>query len=238
MGFLADFISVNGHGSSENGDNASRHYISSKLSEPEVNSDNLLGYLKRNTQIGPPEQLKIVYTIDDYLRSYAKNGSIRTSSLVEFSSNDSGLLGDDTTKSEFYERNRKRFVQLAQTENIEYGYESASEIMIHEIAEKSPSEIGGLIQHIYLRECSNQKVIVCILKAVSSLSYSSIYPYAQLMAIAALANSSAIVQEAGIRAFENWEHLEGIEPLRNAKTGWPWLETYRLETISYLESFK
>lgn len=239
MGFIANFISVNGNSSSESGDKSSKHYISSKLFEPEVNSDNLLVYLKRNTQIGPPEERRIVYKIDDYIRSFeTKNESVRTSSLVDFSLNDSGLVGEDATTSEFYEKYRKRFVQLAQTENLEYGYESASEIMIHEIAEKYPTKIGGLIQHIFLKECFNQKVIVCILKGVSSLSYASTYPYGQTMAIAALANSSAAVQEAGIRAFENWEHLDGIVPLKSTKTGWPWLENYRLETISYLESFK
>lgn len=138
---------------------------------------------------------------------------------------------------EVLEQCRKEFVKTANSEHIEYGYGSASEQLLERFFQQYKSRTGAIIQHIYVRESGNPTVLISLLKAVSNFEYFQVYPHAQMMALAALSNVSLEVREAGIRAYENWENPDGLIALKAAETPWDWLESYRLSTIEYLESF-
>jgi len=137
---------------------------------------------------------------------------------------------------EIYERCRKRFVQITVAEEIEYGLVAPSEVLLGEYFERYGSLIGNIVQHIYLNEIGNKSVLIALLKSLSTRAYRSVYPYAQTIAVAALASHNVEVREAGVRAFENWGHSEGIGVLKELIVTPRWLDEYRVETIEYLET--
>lgn len=141
-----------------------------------------------------------------------------------------------TLPMEILEQCRKQFVKIAKVEQIEYGFSSASEALLQGFYDEYKDNLGPIVQHIFLREAANPRIIIPLLKGVSNFDYYDVYPYAQMVATAALGSRDPEIGEAGIRAFENWGKSEGIATLKNFKTPWPWLEEYRHETIAYLET--
>ncbi|MNN53175.1 hypothetical protein D3C81_1679140 [compost metagenome] len=84
---------------------------------------------------------------------------------------------------------------------------------------------------------NDKNILLSLLKAISNLSYDSIYPFGQTVAVAALVNKDVEVIEGGIRAFENWGSPAGVSVLENTKLAFDWLELYRQQTIVYLREF-
>jgi len=144
----------------------------------------------------------------------------------------------NTRELELISRCHLRFVMVARNEEIEYGFVSASERLMKEMFQEFPDSIGAIAQGIFLLEIDKPAVLISLIKAISAIPYAAMWPYSQMIAISALANANEEVREAGIRAFEQWEHPDGIKLLKSTTTALSWLEEYKLATITYLESLQ
>lgn len=136
------------------------------------------------------------------------------------------------------EKCRSRFVEIAKREEVEYGLIAASEILLKEYFELYGHSFGDIVQHIYMMELGKGKVILSLLKYLSSKGYMDVYPYGQMVAMAALAHENIEVREAGIRSFEAWEHVNGKTVLSSLEVHPKWLDDYRKEVLQQLESLE
>lgn len=129
---------------------------------------------------------------------------------------------------------KSKFIELARTEYFEYGFTPPSERYLLDFAEKYPGLVGEVSQEIYLSESKDTSVIRALFNALASLSYESVRPHGQVLAIAALTNPAAEIKEAAIRTYETWGHPNGANDLANVECPWPWLDEYRRQVIAYL----
>lgn len=129
------------------------------------------------------------------------------------------------------------FKRASRSDTLEYGMISKCDELLLSWFTESPAQLGNIISHIFIQSMSDKNILLSLLKAISNLSYESIYPFGQTVAVAALVNKDVEVIEGGIRAFENWGSREGVSVLENTKLAFDWLELYRQQTIAYLREF-
>jgi len=127
------------------------------------------------------------------------------------------------------------FRRVARSEILEYGTSSNSDNLIEKWSKQHDFDFGGVLNHIFIKAVGNKNLQLALLKAVSSIAYESVYPHAQVQAMAALVIKDFEVAEAGIRAFENWGHKDGVHILENSVMAAAWLDDYRKQTITYLK---
>lgn len=127
-----------------------------------------------------------------------------------------------------------KFKSTSRSNSLEYGMVSGCDELVSLWLKKSPSSFGAIINHIFLQSINDKYILLSLLKAISNVPYSSIYPFGQTIAVAALVNRDVEVAEGGIRAFENWGSSDGISVLESNKLAYDWLEIYREQTIEYL----
>lgn len=126
------------------------------------------------------------------------------------------------------------FKRASRSDTLEYGMVSKCDELLSSWFIESPGQLGDIVSHIFLQSMHDKNILLLLLKAISNLSYESIYPFGQTVALAALVNRDVEVIEGGIRAFENWGSRDGIAVLENTKLAFDWLELYRQQTIAYL----
>jgi hypothetical protein len=124
-----------------------------------------------------------------------------------------------------------KFIELAKSENFEYGYTPSSERYLAEFATRYPALTGELAQEIALNGVADETIMIALLNAIGALDYEFLRPFGQILAVAAVTNVSVLVKEAAIRAYEAWGHPEGARILKAVDCPWPWLDKYRLQVI-------
>ncbi|WP_448145330.1 hypothetical protein [Pseudomonas silesiensis] len=129
------------------------------------------------------------------------------------------------------------FRRASRSDTLEYGMVSKCDDLLSSWFAESPIQLGSVISHIFIQSMNDKNLLLSLLKAISNLSYDSIYPFGQTVAVAALVNKDVEVVEGGIRAFENWGSKDGVSVLENTKVAFDWLELYRQQTIAYLREF-
>lgn len=127
------------------------------------------------------------------------------------------------------------FRRTARSDVLEYGASSNTDSLVARWSQDKRVDFGGVINHIFLKTMGQKALQLLLLKAVSGIEYHLVHPHGQVQAMAALVIKDFEVAEAGIRAFENWGHKDGIVILENSKMSASWLDEYRLNTISYLK---
>lgn len=160
------------------------------------------------------------------------------SAVSAFRSEDDGtgtyVKGPAARRRKICEVAQAKFLELARSEYFEYGYTPSSERHLLQFAAEYPVLIGDVIQNIYLAESADARVMLALLNALASLSYETVRPHGQVLAIAALSNPVAEVKEAAIRVYETWGHREGAKILATVECPWAWLDDYRKQVISDL----
>ncbi|WP_457977193.1 hypothetical protein L0Y47_13205 [Ectopseudomonas composti] len=141
------------------------------------------------------------------------------------------------SKSKYIEYH-KLFTRAAKAEPLEYGVYSACDALVSSWADDLGSELGVIVQSIYLESAANKVNLLALIKAISMLDYERLHPHGSMIALASLSHKDLEVVEAGIRAYEHWGRNAGILALKNAEARVSWLDEYRLEVIEYLESLK
>ncbi|AQQ72573.1 hypothetical protein SMSP2_02963 [Limihaloglobus sulfuriphilus] len=148
------------------------------------------------------------------------------------------IIDDTVIDTQSLEKNKKKFtatlLQLIHDEIFEYGTLNSADSFVRESL-KSNKFVKEWINEIFLKHFSNIEIITGILKIISHITYSDIYPTGQTMAIAALSHKDIEVKECGIRAFENWDAIDSIDLLKKVDCQEEWLVDYLEEVISYLE---
>jgi hypothetical protein len=161
-----------------------------------------------------------------------------SSAVSAFRSEDDGtsayVNGPVAPRRKICEVTQAKFLELARSEYFEYGYTPPSERHLLQFAAEYPGLIGEVIQNIYLAESADACVMLALLNALASLSYETVRPHGQVLAVAALTNPNAEVKEAAIRVYETWGHREGAKILATVECPWAWLDDYRKQVISDL----
>jgi hypothetical protein len=118
---------------------------------------------------------------------------------------------------------------------FEYGFESAGDAFVRQRLRENALATKEWINEIFLAHFHDERVVAGILRIIAHLEYEEIEPQGPTMAIAALSHESAVVQECGVRAFENWEFPGCVEYLKSLSCGEDWLQQYIETVIAGLE---
>jgi hypothetical protein len=127
-----------------------------------------------------------------------------------------------------------QLIALIKDEDFEYGIETQVDALIKEHMAKNALVTKSLLNRIFLEQYTDASIVTGILRIISRFDYYIMYPEGQMMALAALVNKNAEIQECGIRAFENWETLDSLHILENITVSAHWLQEYVDEVIADL----
>ena len=129
----------------------------------------------------------------------------------------------------------EKLIKLINEETFEYGTENAADIFVQKSLEKSSIFTKDWLNSIFLTYFANIHITTGLLRIISHLKYSDIFPTGPTMALAALKHENAEVRECGIRAFENWDDTSQLGYLKHIKCNEKWLQDYLDRVIEYLE---
>lgn len=134
---------------------------------------------------------------------------------------------------------QKRFtgtlLQLINEEIFEFGMENAADNFVQENLRDNPVFTKEWLNSMFLKYFADIEVTTGLLRIISHIRYTDIYPTGPTMALAALNHENAELREYGIRAFENWSDRDSLEYLKTIKCDEDWLQTYLEQVISDLE---
>lgn len=133
------------------------------------------------------------------------------------------------------EKLTNQFVAMILEENFEYGYSSNSERFFKKLLKEDPGRTTTWLGTIFLDCHNNSRILFGLLHILSHIRYEVIYPYGQIIALAALSHKSVEVKEGAVRAFENWANTDSLKYLKTVKCEEKWLAEYIDEVISQLE---
>jgi len=187
------------------------------------------------------------------LPSYSRSYPIQRTSLfgsdwpvtdLVSSGNDCSFLNSSVSRvamtldifPELVSRYRDKFLGMANSQSLEFGFISPTDVFLEELLETHDRFFGEILSGLYLKVYSNEGAMVALLKGMSNLPYSKVQPFGPTCALAALSHVSDEVKEAGVRAFEKWAEPETLSYLTSVKCASEWLESYRLSTVEYLQS--
>ncbi|WP_370309681.1 hypothetical protein [Sinimarinibacterium flocculans] len=152
----------------------------------------------------------------------------RQTDSLENSLNESRL---SKLKKEFTDR----FLRAVHNSPTEIGILGPIDELIAEGIRTNAAVTMQWLGEMYLENFAKPAVATELLLAVGRLSYSVAKPAGVTMAISALSHKCVEVQEAGVRAFEEWGSPESIEILENTKVSAPWLQNYILEVVKGIQ---
>lgn len=92
------------------------------------------------------------------------------------------------------------------------------------------------VSDLFLANFDKPAVSGDLLAYSSRLSYEEASPTVVLMAIAGINHTSVRVQEAAIRAFENWANADSLKVLENVHLNAKWLQEYVAEVIDDIKA--
>jgi len=119
-----------------------------------------------------------------------------------------------------------KLINLILESDFEYGIDSQSDVFIRNQMKENSLAVKHWLNDIFVENFDNPKILVGILRIVSRLSYSDVFPQGQTIATTAFSHSDAEVKECGVRAFENWGDLQSLKILENLQVSPPWLQDY------------
>lgn len=139
----------------------------------------------------------------------------------------------DTTQTKEHFKNN--LLQLLKNVEFEFGYKTQADDYINNAIDSYDVFVREWVNEMFLENFENPYILSSILRVISHLDYSQIYPQGITMAIAATRHDDIEVRECGIRCFENWESHESIPILKNLSFSEDWLSDYLFSVITDLE---
>lgn len=125
-----------------------------------------------------------------------------------------------------------------ETEDFESGLVYPSEKHFRKLIEKDRYQALNILSKLFMDNYSLDGRKICnlvgTLHLISHLSYEEVYPIGQMIAISALSHQSKMVSEYGIKCFENWGHIDGVEKLQAVAFSSKWLNDYAQQVINDL----
>lgn len=135
-------------------------------------------------------------------------------------------------KSQFKTRLKVNVRRCFDLESMDWWSKSSAEVELRDAIAINGELAREAISDLY-RECAgNEGYLLCLMIALSHLSYDEVGSQGQIIGLAALSHKSLVVREAGIRMFEMWEDVDSIRLLRQHQVSPPWLMEYMLQVIN------
>lgn len=132
-----------------------------------------------------------------------------------------------------YEEYIENLENIMNYSNIEWGI--ISEFDRYIIDNINDEYMLKAINEIYIKNFSNEEILIKILNAISEIEYSKVNPIGQTIAIASLSHTSIAVQQKAIEAFEKWNNENSLIILENINIEEKWLKKYVNKIIDNLK---
>lgn len=140
---------------------------------------------------------------------------------------------ENINEKQEYELYKEELENLLFTSDTEWGmYSEFDEFTIEHVEDE---HFMKAINEIYIKNYHNENVLIKIINAISEVEYNKVFPFGQMVAIAAVSNKSLLVQQKGIEAFERWHQESSISILENLDTKEKWLKKYVNKIIEDLK---
>lgn len=149
------------------------------------------------------------------------------------------MSGKTSIDLQSIEEYKKQFsdtlLQLIHEEIFEYGMENAADKFVQKSLLNNPELTKICLNTILLEHFVDVEVATGLLRIISHLNYTDIYPTGPTMALSVLNHEDAEIRECGIRAFENWGNADSLDYLKHIKCKEKWLQDYLEQVIIELE---
>lgn len=133
-------------------------------------------------------------------------------------------MKENSIEKQEYELYKEELEKLLFTSDTEWGmYSEFDEFTIEHVEDE---HFMKAINEIYIKNYHNENVLIKIINAISEVEYNKVFPFGQMVAIAAVYNKSLLVQQKGIEAFERWHQESSISILENLDIKEKWLKKY------------
>jgi len=139
----------------------------------------------------------------------------------------------DTSRAK--EKFTNSFLQMLHGVEFEFGYKTPVDDYIKDALRRYETFAREWLNEIFLQNFERPQILSAILRVISHIDYSLMYPQGVTIAIAATRHADIEVQECGVRCFENWESPESLPILRSLTFPEHWLNSYLLDVITDLE---
>lgn len=125
---------------------------------------------------------------------------------------------------------------VVRNDHYEDGTETRSEeYMLMNYSDSSKEYIKEALMNLYLDYQQDAQVLTGILMMAGSVSYDSIHPQGQIMALGLLQNKDFSVRDRAVQLYERWNSKKGINVLKGLRCDRKWLQRYVDKVIFYLE---
>jgi hypothetical protein len=143
-------------------------------------------------------------------------------------------------KKEFAEKYIRTLRSYIREEPFEAGVLSRADYLVREMMHVNSLAAKTCLEELFLTSvgCGEFDIACGVIEIVGRLDESDVDPQGKVMAIAALAVKYGPLQEAGIRAFENWGSLESAQVLSRIDFGSEWLKHYALRVVQAMRCVK
>lgn len=137
-------------------------------------------------------------------------------------------------KKEYADTYGPALVDAIREQPFEAGVLSAPDYLVREMLEKNELAAKDFLEELFIDTLAKGRLeIACgVMELVGRLDEATISPTGKLMAIAALKCRNIRLQEAGIRAFENWSSPECVAILEHIEFASEWLQEYAQRIIA------
>lgn len=143
-------------------------------------------------------------------------------------------------KAAFIERFIPRLKALIREEPFEPGVLSRADELVETMLESNSMAAKDCLQEVFLNsiETADYDIACGIVEIVGRCDESKIDPQGRIMALAALAVKSSKLQEAGVRAFENWASESSAKTLERIEYTSSWVRDYAFNVVSAIRSVR
>lgn len=144
------------------------------------------------------------------------------------------------TQAEFatkgVEEYAQEFERVLKHVDLEYGIDSEADSYLDSVMKRDLEVARKMLVRVYTRLWKEGKsdYVLNFFTTLSHFTPEQVGEVGELMALASLANSNPLVNEAGIRLLENWGTDDAIRLLKGAKCADAWVDKYREDVISDL----
>ncbi|MBD8791222.1 hypothetical protein IFR09_16980 [Pseudomonas syringae] len=148
---------------------------------------------------------------------------------------DSVYFSSSKNAAERYDIFLASFRMVARNDVLEYGCVTRCDELVERWCDEMGESIGPVINYIFLHSIHDKRTALFLLKAIGSIPYHRLEPFGAVQAMAYFSMEDVELAEAGLRAFESWEHSSTVPLLEKVRMREEWLERYRLSIIKYLK---
>lgn len=135
---------------------------------------------------------------------------------------------------EFKKRFSKDLLQAIRADPIEPGQIGAADKLVSTCLNQNASATMSWLNDLFISNFHKPSIAADLLLLIGRIPYDVARSVCVTMALAGLSHENAAVQEAAIRAFENWADIENLNTLKAVEVKPKWLRAYLDEVLADL----